>query len=88
MRRKAASSIALLAFALVACYAALKDMDFTTALTRAMLSAAVMGVVGYVAGFIAEKAVEEAVDRKEPLKPQPSVQLLQEGTGAQKEERK
>lgn len=67
MRKKVASALGLLAFAVMAVLGAISGSEMGPALSRALLSAAVMAVVGYVVGFIAEKAVLEAVEAKAPL---------------------
>jgi len=77
--------LGLLAFAVTAVVAALKSVDFATALSRAILAAVVMCLVGYVAGAIAERAVREAVDKRLPLHPEPTVENLKAETGNTKE---
>lgn len=85
MRRKAASMLGLLGFAVVAVLGAVVSADFTVTLSRAILAAVAMTAVGYAAGTIAERAISEAVDAKAPLRQQPTVETLQKAAGATEE---
>ena len=88
MRRKTASAMGLLGFALASGLAAIRNVDLAAALYRAVLASLVMAIVGYVAGMIAEKAIQEAVDTKEPLRPKPTIGQEQETDATEQEEGK
>ena len=88
MRKKAASALGLLGFAIMAAIGMLSATDFATAVSRAVIAAAIMTVVGFVAGTIAEKAIEEAVDTREPLRNTPDLDELSKAVSATKEEDK
>ncbi len=88
MRRKLASMLGLLGFAVMAVISAVKSAAFSTALGRCIVAAVAMCLVGYVAGFVAEKALEEAVDARIPLYPEPDLQKLTVSTDDSKEEDK
>jgi len=88
VQRKMASTLGLVAFAVMAIIGALSAMEFSAALMRALVAAVVMSLVGYVAGRIAQMALEEAVDSRLPLHPEPKIENLRDETAGKKEENK